>query len=97
MEDVASDTMSLVYVSKTKRCSGFGDIVADASAKGEPKLLDRMGLVSPKWLRPSLVLMDWVNKPVVTPCLGQYLLNEISQHMEVVLPTSCRSSFENII
>ena len=26
------------------------------------------------------------NKPVVTPCLGQYLLNETSQHIEVVPP-----------
>ena len=40
IEDVASGTMSLVAVTKTRRCSGFGELVADAIAKGEPYCLE---------------------------------------------------------
>ena len=96
IEDVASGTMSLVAVTKTRRCSGFGELVADAIAKGEPHRLENIGMHSSRWFRPSRVLMDWIWKPVVTPSLGHDLLTEISHHMEVVRPTSCKSSFEDI-
>ena len=94
MEDVASGTMSLIFVTKTRRCSGLGEIVADTIATGEPRPLDSMKLQSPTWLKPSRVLMDWVCKPVVTPSLGHDLLIDIFHYMELVLPTSCKSSFE---
>ena len=64
IEDVASGTMSLISVTKTRRCSGFSEILADSIAKGEPYRLEGMGLKSPRWLRPSRVLMDWVRKPI---------------------------------
>ena len=94
MDDVANGTMSKVSIAKTRRCSGFGETVADTLAKGELSGLDRLGLTNPAWLRPSRVLMDWVKKPVVTPQLGKYLLDEISRQMEVVLPPSCLLSYD---
>ena len=96
MDDVASGTMSLVSVTKTRRCSGFGEIVADTIAKGNPDSLDSMGISSPSWLRPSRVLMDWIKKPSVTASLGHDLLIEMSSYMEVVIPTLCKASFEAI-
>ena len=96
MDDVASGTMSLVSVTKTRRYSGFGETVADIIAKGIPDILDSMGITSPSWLRPSKVLMDWIKKPLVTASLGHDLLTEMSSYMEVVLPTACKSSFESI-
>ena len=92
-----SGTMSLNSVMKTKRCSGFGERVADTIAKGEIQLVRNMGLTSPTWLRSSQVLMDWVKKPVVTPSLGHQLHIEISNHIEVVLPASCRSNFDDVV
>ena len=68
--------------------------MADTLAKGELSGLDRLGLTNPTWLRPSRVLMDWVKKPVVTPQLGKYLLDEISRQMEVVHPPSCLLSYD---
>jgi len=94
IDEMASGTMSMVSIVKTRRCSGFGETVADTLAKGEISGLDRLGITSPTWLRPSRVLMDWVKKPVVTHQLGKYLLNEISQHMEVVLLPSCQISYD---
>ena len=91
LDDVASGTMSIVSVLKTRRCSGQGEIIADAIAKGDIPSLDTMGLTNMAWSRPSRVLMNWVKKPVVTPQLGEHLLDELSAIMEVVLPTSCSS------
>ena len=96
MDDMASGTMSLVSVTKTRRCSGFGETVADIIAKGSPDALNSIGISSPSWLRPSRVLMDWIKKPFVTASLGHDLLTEISSYMEVVIPTSCKASFEAI-
>ena len=67
VDDVASGTMSMVSIAKTRRCSGFGETVADTLAKGELSGLDRLGITTPTWLRPSRVLMDLIKKPVVTP------------------------------
>ena len=89
LDDVASGTMSIVSVEKTKRCSGHGEKVADTVAKGVITGLDKLGLTHTTWLRPSRVLMDWIKKPVVTPQLGKHLLEECSHTMEVVLPHSC--------
>ena len=83
--------MSIVSVLKTRRCSGHGEKVADAIAKGDIPSLANMGLVNATWSRPSRVLMDWIKKPVVTPQLGKQLLDELSVIMEVVIPTSCIS------
>ena len=58
VDDVASGTMSMVSIAKTRRCSGFGETVADTLAKGELSGLDRLGITTPTWLRPSRVLMD---------------------------------------
>ena len=96
MDYVASGTMSLVSVTKTRRCSGFGEIVADIIAKGSPDSLDSMGILSPSWLRPSRVLMDWIKRPLVTASLSHDLLTEMYSYREVVLPTACKSSFEAI-
>ena len=92
--DVASGTMALVSIAKTRRCSGIGESVADAIAKGEITGLDRLGLIFPTWMRPSRVLMDWIKKPVVTPQLGKHLLEECAHNMEVVLPPSCLINYE---
>ena len=89
LKDVVSGTMSIVSIFKTRRCSGQGEIIADAIAKGGIPALDNIGLANTTWLRPSRVLMDWIKKPVVTPQLGKQLLDELSVSMEVVLPTSC--------
>ena len=89
MDDVASGTMSAVSIAKTRRCSGFGENVADTLAKGELSGLDRLGITNPYWSRPSRVLVDWVKKPVVTPNLGKCLLDEMSRFMEVIIPPSC--------
>ena len=91
LDDLASGTMSIVSVLKTRRCSGYGEKVADAIAKGDLTSLANMGLENASWSRPSRVLMDWVKKPVVTPQLGKQLLDELSLVMEVVIPTSCMS------
>ena len=96
MADVASGTMSLVSVTKTRRCSGFGETIADIIAKGSTDSLGSMGISSPSWLRPSRVLMDWIKRPFVTASLGHDLLIEMSSYMEVVIPTSCKASFEAI-
>ena len=89
MDDVASGTMSTISIAKTRRCSGLGENVADTLAKGELSGLERLGITNPNWSRPSRVLMDWVKKPVVTPKLGKYLLDELSRFMEVIIPPSC--------
>ena len=89
MDDVANGTMSVVSVEKTRRCSGFGENVADTLAKGELSGLDRLGVSNPYWARPSRILVDWVKKPVVTPNLGKLLLDEMSRFMEVIIPPSC--------
>ena len=86
LEDVASGTMSIVSIFKTRRCSSQGETVAYAIAKGDISALDNLGLTHTTWLRPSQVLMDWIKKPVVTPQLGKHLLDELSSSMEVVLP-----------
>ena len=67
--------MSIV---ETRRCSGYGENVADTIAKGDMISLSKMGLQNASWSRPSRVLMDWVKKPVVTPILGKKLLDELS-------------------
>ena len=94
MDNVASGTMSLVSVTKTRRCSEFGETIADVIAKGSIDYLDSMGISSPSWLRPSRVLMDWIRNPFVTASLGHDFLMEISGYMEVVIPTSCTVAFE---
>ena len=91
LDDVASGTMSIVSIIKTRRCSGHGEKVADTIAKGDITSLATMGLVNYTWSRPSRVLMDCIKKPVVTPQLGKQLLDELSFIMEVVIPTSCIS------
>ena len=89
LDDLASGTMSIVSILKTRRCSGYGENVADAIAKGDMISLANMGLQKASWSRPSRVLMDWIKKPVVTPNLGKQLLDELSLFMDVVIPTSC--------
>ena len=44
LEDVASGTMSIVSVFKTRRGFGQGEIIADAIAKGDIPTLDTLGL-----------------------------------------------------
>ena len=66
LDDLASGTMSIVSILKTRRCSGYGENVADAIAKGDIISLANMGLQKASWSRPSRVLMDWIKKPVVT-------------------------------
>ena len=78
--------MSIV---ETRRCSGYGENVADAIAKGDMISLSKMGLQNASWSRPSRVLMDWIKKPVVTPSLGKKLLDELSSFMDVIIPASC--------
>ena len=78
--------MSIV---ETRRCSGYGENVADTIAKGDMISLSMMGLQKATWSRPSRVLMDWVKKPVVTPSLGKMLLDELSAFMDVIIPASC--------
>ena len=75
LEDVASGTMSIVSVFKTRRCSGQGERVANAIAKGDIPSLTTMGLTNMAWSRPSRVLMDWIRKPVAKPQLGKHLLD----------------------
>ena len=75
LDDVASGTMSIVSVLKTRRCSGQGEIIADKIAKGDITSLDTMGLTNMAWSRPFRVLMDWIRKPVVKPQLGKHLLD----------------------
>ena len=94
LDDVASGTTFLVSITKTRRCSGIGETIADIIAKGSIGNLDSMGISSPSWLRPSRVLMDWIKKPFVTPSLGHDLLLEMSSYMDVVIPTSCTAAFE---
>ena len=90
----ASGTMSLVTITKTRRCSGFGETIAYVLAKGSISSLDNLGIPQPNWLRPSRVLMNWISKPVVTPSLGHDLLLEMSQYMNVVIPTFCTATFK---
>ena len=87
MDDVASGTMSMISIAKTRRCSGLGE-------NGEFSGLKRLGITNPTWSRPSRVLMDWVKKPVVTPKLGKYLLDELSRFMEIIIPPSCLISHD---
>ena len=87
---MASGTMSKVSVTKTRRCSGFSETIADIIAKGSTD----MGISSPSWLRPSRVLMDWIKNPFVTASLGHDLLMEMFGYMDVVIPTSCTAAFE---
>ena len=94
MDDMASGTMSLVSVTKTRRCSGFGETIADIIAKGSTDSLGSMGISSPSWLRPSRVLMDWITKPIITSSLGHDLLLEMSSYMDVVIPCSCIAALE---
>jgi len=94
VDDVASGTMSMVSIAKTRRCSGLDENVADTLAKGELSRLESSGITNPSWSRPSRVLMDWVKKPVVTPQLGKYLLDELSRLMEIVLPPSCLVNYD---
>ena len=47
VDDVASGTISMVSIAKTRRCSGFGETVADTLAKGELIGLDRLGITTP--------------------------------------------------
>ena len=94
MDDVATGTMSMISIDKTRRCAGLGENVADTLAKGELSGLERLGITNPTWSRPSRVLMDWVKKPVVTPQLGKYLLDELSRLMEIVLPPSCLINYD---
>ena len=94
VDDVASGTMSMVSIAKTRRCSGLRENVADTLDKGELSRLGRLGIKKPTWLRPFRVLMDWVKKPVVPPELGKYLLDEISRQTEVVLPPSCLINYD---
>ena len=89
IDDVASGTMSLVSITKTRRCSGIGEIIADTIAKGCIENLSTKFIPSPTWLRPSRVLCDWIKKPTVTSSLGHDLLPEISCVMDVVIPTTC--------
>ena len=89
LDDLATGTMSIVSIVKTRRCSGYGENVADAIAKGDMLSLSTMGLQNATWSRPSRVLMDWVKKPVVTPILGKMLLDELSAFMDVIIPASC--------
>ena len=44
LDDLASGTMSIVSIAKTRRCSGYGENVADAIAKGDMISLANMGL-----------------------------------------------------
>ena len=94
LDDVASGPMSLVSITKTRRCSGFVETIADILAKGSIDSLDNMGISPTSCLRRSRVLMDWIKKPVVTPSLGHDLLLEMSNYMDVVIPTSCTAAFE---
>ena len=94
MDDVATGTMSMISIDKTRRFSGLGENVADTLAKGELSGLERLGITNPTWSRPSRVLMDWVKKSVVTPKLGKYLLDELSRFMEVIIPPSCLINHE---
>ena len=84
MDNVTIGTLFLISVTKTRRCYGFEKRIAYAIAKGEPQLVEGIGMLSLRWLRPSRVLMDWGDKAVVAPCLGRDLLIEISYHMEVM-------------
>ena len=86
--------MSLVSITKTRRCSGFGETIADVIAKGSIDYLDSMGISSPSWLRLSRVLMDWITKHFVTFSLGHDLLLEMSGYMDVVIPSSCTAAFK---
>ena len=83
MDNGVSGTMSLVSITKTKHCSGFGKIIADIIAKVSIDDLDSTGISSPNWLRPSRVLMDWIKNPFVTASLGHDLLSEMSGYMVV--------------
>ena len=94
VDDVASGTMSLVSIAKTRRCSDLGEIISDTIAKGCISNLPHMGLSSPVWLRPSRALMDWIQNPTVTSSLGQSILLEMSGHIDVVIPTSCLAAIE---
>ena len=90
MDNVASGTKYLVSVTKTRRCSEFGETIADVIAKGSIDYLDSMGISSPSWLRTSRVLMDWIRNPFVTASLGHDLLVEMSGY----ILTSCTAAFE---
>ena len=50
MEDVSVGTMSRVTVRKTRRCSGFGELVADKIVKGDVHLFPYMGFSVDNWL-----------------------------------------------
>ena len=89
LDDVASGMMSLVSVTKTRRCSGLGETIADTIAKGCIGNVSQMGILSPSWLRPSSLLMDWIKKATITSSLGHNLLQEMSLNMDVVISTSC--------
>ena len=94
IDNIASGTMSLVSIVKTRRCSGIGEIISDIIAKGCIENLSRTDIPSPTWLRPSRVLLDWIQKPTVTSSLGHDLLQEISCVMDVVIPTTCLEAIE---
>ena len=94
MDDVASGTMSLVSITKTRRCSGVGEIIADTIAKGCIGDLSTNYMPSPIWLRPSRVLCDWISNPTITSSLGHDLLQEISCVMDIVIPTTCLEAME---
>ena len=73
-------TMSRVTVRKTRKCSSFGNLIADRIAKGDLHHLSPIGLSV-----PSRVLMDWVKKPRVSTNLGLQLLVMLFNYLEVVL------------
>ena len=47
MDDVATGTMSMISIDKTRRFSGLGENVADTLAKGELTGLERLGITIP--------------------------------------------------
>ena len=87
--------MSRVVIRKTRRCFGFGELVAEKIAKGEIYYLPTISISVDNWIHPRRVLTDWIKKPTVSPNLGRQLLKEMSTYMEVVLPLDLDNMHSN--
>ena len=69
IDDVASGTMSLVSIAKTRRCSGIGEIIADMLAKG---CIENLSQTDHNLLQEISLNMDVV---IPTTCLEAIEIN----------------------
>ena len=86
VHDIGAGLNCKVYVKKTKRCSGQGEVAADALSKGD---WDQAWAGIPDKARdPGYIprtLIMWIMNPVPDLQLGQRVLKEMSNYTDVLI------------